>query len=51
MVEGKTNPEIADILTVTLNTVHAYLKRIRRKLDVQDGPGLVKFAQDHGLIE
>lgn len=50
-VEGKTNPEIAKILTITLGTVHTYLKRTRHKLDIQDLPGLVKFAQDHGLIE
>ncbi|MEM7028724.1 MAG: response regulator [Chloroflexota bacterium] len=51
VVEGKTNPEIATLLTVTLSTVHTYLKRIRRKLDIQDIPGLVRFAQKHGLID
>lgn len=51
VVEGKTNPEIADLLTITLNTVHTYLKRIRTKLDTYDTPGLVKIAQEHGLIE
>ncbi len=51
VVEGKTNAEIADLLTITLNTVHTYLKRIRTKLDIHDIPGLVKFAQDNGLIE
>ncbi len=50
-VEGKTNPEIAELLTVMPNTIHTYLKRIRRKLGIQDVPALVKFAQDHGLIE
>ncbi|RLT33801.1 MAG: PAS domain S-box protein [Chloroflexi bacterium] len=29
IAEGKSNPEIASILTIRLNTVHTYLKRIR----------------------
>ncbi|MEM7347062.1 MAG: response regulator [Chloroflexota bacterium] len=51
MVEGKTNADIADIMIVRLSTIHTYIKRIRRKLGIQDVPGLVKFAQDHGLID
>ncbi len=50
IVQGKTNAEVADILTITVNTVHTYLKRIRRKLDIYDMPSLIKFAQKHGLI-
>jgi DNA-binding CsgD family transcriptional regulator len=49
--EGKSNPEIADILTVRLNTVHTYLKRIRHKLDIQDLSGLVKFAKENKIIQ
>lgn len=51
MAEGKSNPEIADILTIRLNTVHTYLKRIRHKLDIQDIPGLIEFARNNGLLE
>lgn len=51
MAEGKSNPEIADLLTVRLNTIHTYLKRIRRKLDIQDLPGLIEFARSTGLID
>jgi PAS domain S-box-containing protein len=50
MAEGKSNPEIANILTIRLNTVHTYLKRIRSKLDIQDTPGLIHFARDNGLL-
>lgn len=49
--EGKSNPEIADILTIRLNTVHTYLKRIRHKLDIQDMQGLVKFARENKIIQ
>jgi PAS domain S-box-containing protein len=51
MAEGKSNPEIADALTIRLNTVHTYLKRIRLKLDIQDNPGLIAFARANGLVE
>jgi len=51
MAEGRSNPEIADALTIRLNTVHTYLKRIRHKLDIQDIPGLVDFARQNGLLE
>jgi PAS domain S-box-containing protein len=51
MAGGKSNPEIAGLLTIRLNTVHTYLKRIRQKLDIQDLPGLVKFARENKLIE
>ncbi len=51
MAEGKSNPEIADALTIRLNTVHTYLKRIRLKLDIQDTPGLIAFARANGLLE
>ncbi len=49
--EGKTNPEIANSLTVSLNTVHTYLRRIRQKLDIHDIPGLIEFAQNNNLLE
>ncbi len=51
IAEGKSNPEIADILTIRLNTVHTYLKRIRFKLDIQDIPGLIEFARRNRLLE
>ncbi len=50
IAEGKSNPEIAELLTVRLNTVHTYLKRIRRKLEIQDTPGLIEFAKSNGLM-
>jgi len=51
MAEGKSNPEIANLLTIRLNTVHTYLKRIRNKLDIQDTPGLINFARNNGLLK
>jgi two-component system sensor histidine kinase/response regulator len=51
LAEGKTNAEIADLLTVTPSTVHTYTSRIKQKLDIENLPGLTKFAMDHKLLE
>ncbi len=51
MAEGKSNPEIANILTIRLNTVHTYLKRIRHKLDIQESAGLAALARKNGLLD
>ncbi|MCB0163792.1 MAG: response regulator [Anaerolineae bacterium] len=49
LVEGKTNVDIATLLSVTPATVYTYSKRIRNKLDIPDLPGLIKFAIEHNL--
>jgi DNA-binding NarL/FixJ family response regulator len=49
VVEGKTSSEIADILFLSPNTVDTYRGRIMQKLNVNNLPGLVKFAIQHGL--
>jgi len=49
VVEGKSNAEIADILSLSLKTVETYRSRLMRKLGISDLPGLVKFAIQHGL--
>ena len=49
VVEGKSNAEIAGILSLSLKTVETYRSRLMRKLGISDLPGLVKFAIQHGL--
>jgi DNA-binding NarL/FixJ family response regulator len=49
VVEGKSNAEIADILTLSPKTVETYRSRMMDKLDISDLPSLVKFAIQHGL--
>jgi RNA polymerase sigma factor (sigma-70 family) len=49
VVEGKTNNEIAEILTLSPDTISTYRKRIMSKLDIHDVPHLVKFAIVHGI--
>jgi len=49
VVEGKTNAEIAETLSLSTKTVETYRSRLMSKLDIHDLPGLVKFAIQHGL--
>lgn len=50
VVEGKPSAEIAEILSLSPNTVDTYRSRLMQKLEITDLPGLVKFALQHGLI-
>ena len=49
VVEGKTSSEIADILSLSPKTIETYRSRSMSKLGIEDIPGLVKFAIQHGL--
>ena len=49
VVEGKTSPEIARLLTLSPKTIETYRGRLMRKLGIGDVPSLVKFAIKHGL--
>jgi len=49
VVEGKPSAEIADLLSLSPKTVETYRSRLMKKLDIDDLPGLVKFAIQHGL--
>jgi DNA-binding NarL/FixJ family response regulator len=49
IVEGKSNTEIASVLSLSLKTVETYHSRLMQKLDISDLPSLIKFAIQHGL--
>ncbi len=49
VVEGKSNAEIAESISLSIKTVETYRSRLMAKLDIHDLPGLVKFAISHGL--
>ena len=49
LVEGKSNVDIAEHLSVMPATVYTYSKRIRQKLDIPDLSGLIKFALAYNL--
>jgi DNA-binding NarL/FixJ family response regulator len=50
VVEGKSSAQIAELLSISPNTVDTYRSRLMNKLDLHDLPSLVKFAIQHGLI-
>lgn len=49
VVEGKSSSEIGKQLFLSSKTVETYRSRIMHKLSINDVPGLVKFALQHGL--
>jgi len=49
VAEGKTSSEIAEVLFLSPNTVDTYRGRIMHKLNIDNLPGLIKFAIKHGL--
>ncbi|MCB0034978.1 MAG: response regulator transcription factor, partial [Anaerolineales bacterium] len=49
LAKGKSNADIAELLSVTPATIHTYTKRIRNKLDIPDLPSLIKFAIEQNL--
>jgi len=49
LAAGKSYSEIADLLYLSENTIRSHKARIMQKLELDDIPGLVKFAIKHGL--
>lgn len=51
VVEGRTNAEVAQKLSLSVKTVETYRSRLMQKLGIKDLPALVKFAIEHGLTQ
>jgi DNA-binding NarL/FixJ family response regulator len=49
VVEGYSSAEISQHLNISIKSVDTYRSRLMQKLDIDDIPGLVKFAIQHGL--
>jgi DNA-binding NarL/FixJ family response regulator len=50
VAEGKTNAEIADLLTLSIKTVQTHRAHLMEKLDAHDRTDLVKQAIRAGMI-
>jgi len=50
IAEGKTNKEIADLLSISLHTVQTHRLNLMKKLEVHDRTELVRYAIREGLI-
>ena len=51
VAEGKSSAEAAAMLFLSPKTVDTYRSRMMQKLDIDDLPGLVKFAIQHGVTQ
>ena len=51
IVDGRSNPETARLLSISIKTVETYRSRLMQKLGLGDLPALVKFAIEHGLTQ
>jgi len=49
LAEGKKVKEIADMLFVSIKTVHVHRTHIMEKLDIQNMSELIKYAIREGL--
>ncbi len=50
IVEGHSNADVSQRLSLSIKTVETYRSRIMEKLNIENLPGLVKFAIQHGVI-
>lgn len=51
VAEGKSNKEIAELLTISLRTVHHHRASLMQKLNIHKTAGLVRYALNKGYIE
>jgi DNA-binding NarL/FixJ family response regulator len=51
VAEGKSTKEIADVLGISPRTAESHRKRIKRKLQIRDTAGLVRYAVRQGIVE
>jgi len=50
LAQGNSNKHVARDLEISVRTVETHRRNIKRKLDVKNSAGLVKYALEYGLI-
>jgi DNA-binding CsgD family transcriptional regulator len=50
LVQGLTNAQIAEQLTISPFTVNAHLRNIYGKLDLPSRPALIRYALEHQIV-
>ena len=51
IAEGKTSPQIAQVMCLSLNTIKWYRKKLKAKFDTNGTIQMVRKAIDMGCIE
>jgi DNA-binding NarL/FixJ family response regulator len=51
LAEGWNNKEIAEKLSLSLNTVHVHRNNIMKKLQIHRQADLIKFAIKEGIVQ
>ena len=51
IAEEKTNQEIADLLNISLRTVHHHRASLMQKLNIKKTAGLVRYAIEKGYVD
>jgi two-component system, NarL family, response regulator NreC len=51
IARGHTNPEIAELLTISVRTVEGHRSNVMSKLDLHSRVELVRYAAQHGLLD
>ena len=51
VAEGKTTKEIANLLSISVNTAESHRSNLMEKLDIHDTAGLVRYALRNGIVE
>ncbi|MEO1264537.1 MAG: response regulator transcription factor [Pseudomonadota bacterium] len=49
LAEGKSNKEVAQLLTISVRTVETHRKNLKRKLAISTTAGLTRYVIQHGL--
>ncbi len=50
IVQGYTNRQIADELTISIRTVEGHRANLTDKLGIRSRVELLRYAKDHGLV-
>lgn len=50
LAEGKTGPEVADLICLSENTVKWYRKRLRARFDASTTAQMVRKAMEEGIL-
>ena len=50
VAQGSSNPQIADALTISINTVKTHLRNILEKLQLENRTQAATYAIEHGIV-